>query len=158
MITITVELKTGRLDRVTRAMRDGTGAFRRAYEEWGVTYSRAMTRRFDECSAGAGEWPPLAESTLRRSPPDRKGILHIKGRLRRAVKNLLAVPSPRGVSIQLGSLEQYEGGMTAEEVASFHQEGGPNLPQRRLLVPPGPAVLREMGRLYERAFKEEWDA
>jgi hypothetical protein len=97
--------------------------------------------RFSFASAGDGTWAPLAESTVAK----RKGkgesepmpILHeygpLENSLHRGGANHVLDVTSNGV---------IEG--TADPKARFHQDGGANLPQRKIAVEPNADTLAAM--------------
>ena len=114
------------------------------FKQWGVVYRSYTQRRYSKHSRGQGNWPALKPSTVRRRRKGSKVILRDLGLLFAVVSPTFPGPGSitervNGRTIRLG----YGGGdrhgksqVTIAEIAEFHQNGGGNLPQRKIIVPP----------------------
>jgi len=59
---------------------------------------------------------------------------------------------PFGVRVGYGGPGRHpDGTATIADIARFHQEGGPHLPVRKIIVPPGEAALRKMNEVMQAA-------
>ena len=59
---------------------------------------------------------------------------------------------PMGIRVGFGGPARYpDGTATIADIASFHQDGGPHLPQRTIVVPPDNPTYARMGTTMERA-------
>lgn len=56
-----------------------------------------------------------------------------------------------------GGAKKYPDGLTTQDVLSFHQEGGPHLPQRKILVDPDDRTKRQMESSGKRMLKDYLD-
>lgn len=130
-------------------------------KRWSVITRSFLRRRFVEQSKGGSDWPPLAESTIRkRRRPKGKGsatgsnvaVLRDTGILLAALSPQL---SPGGVEDRDSSsftLRVGYGGdaphpradMAISSLAKIHHEGGKHLPQRQVVVSPDQATIRKL--------------
>ena len=114
-------------------------------------YRSFLYHRFDRFSRGGGNWKKLSPRTLAARPRRRrKFILRVTHTLFKALSpRFRGLPGQfedlRGNSIIVG----YGGGAkhpnsnkTVAQIAAYHQLGGVNLPQRKVIVRPD-AKLRE---------------
>jgi hypothetical protein len=119
------------------------------YKKWAVRYRSFVQIRFDKASKGDGTWDPLADSTIagRRNQSDT--ILRDTGVLFNALTPVWVSPPggvnellEDGVRIGFGGNASHPSGLaTIAEIASFHQEGKGNLPQREIIVEPPQSVI-----------------
>lgn len=127
------------------------------FQSWSKIFGAFIRTRFVRASRGDGTWPPLSPGTIRRR---RKGkgsgspsILRDTGLLFSHV-----VPTFQGLAVQdhapkfeatisFGGDATYPDGYTTSEIASFHQTGGGNLPQRKIIVPPDVKTKDQMAKV-----------
>ncbi len=145
-----------------------SGPVRDALKKWAARYRSFAQLRFDRFSKGGGNWKPLAPSTLRRR---RKGkrknvrkatILRDTGTLFAALDptftsrpGQLETNIPFGVTVGYGGPGRHpKGRATIADIASFHQEGGPHLPKRELIVGPDSKTLTAMADDMITAFRK----
>lgn len=155
---------------VTEGLRNPQSAshIRDVLKKWAVRYRSFAQLRFDRFSKGRGDWQPLAPSTLRRRRKGkRKGVR--KAAILRNTGTLFAVLDPTftnqpgqleknipfGVTVGYGGPGRYpKGRATIADIASFHQEGGPHLPKRELIVTPDSRTLNAMAGDMTAAFRK----
>lgn len=131
------------------------GPVRRAMQDWVTIVGRFLTERYWRFSYGGGTWAPLKPATLVRK--EREGMLpYILRRMDLMFQSFApAFNKPGEVSqaVPFGVRIKFGGGMrhfypgttkTIAEVAMHHQEGGPNLPQRKIIVPPDAETKKKM--------------
>lgn len=135
-----------------------------------VRYIGAMRKRFADNSKGGGDWPKLANSTIfarmRKYNDGNPAILRDTGILMNVLTPLQAVPGKFFEFIAFGFRTGFGGSAvhalhkalrnkrsrkqvrsrtvantTIAEIAAFHQEGGKNLPQRKILVGPDGVLM-----------------
>ena len=165
------------------ALEDPTGRIEEAFRTWGVIYRAAMQERFMIFSRGGGDWPPLAPSTIagrrhgkggkhkrgkkalaraRASGGGQVSILYDTGLLYAALDpNFGPLPGQyqeilkNGLRVGFGGPGAYpEGGATIADIAGFHQEGGPKLPQRKILVDPPEETKKKMAEALDLALRD----
>lgn len=135
----------------------GGGPIRACLKQWAARYRAFAQERFAIFSRGGGDWAPLAPSTIKgRRKGKGKGlvaaILRNLGFLFQALSpsftkkpGQLESTIPFGVRVGFGGPGAYpKGPATVADIASFHQEGGPHLPQRKIIVDPPLAVITGM--------------
>lgn len=144
------------------------------FKRWGARYRSFAQRRFVRFSRGGGDWPPLAESTIKgrrkgKGKADASSLMRTKGgdlasaggrfvilvntgTLRNVLDVQLGRPGqleqqvPFGVEVGYGGTSRYPGGKaTIADIASFHQEGNARLPQRKIIVEPDQLTVDAMG-------------
>lgn len=147
------------------------GPLDRAFKQWSVRYKAFIRERFDAFSKGGGDWPPLAPSTIARrrkgkgSKKFKKGtiaILRDTGLLFSALDpafidkpGMVTTRRSFGITIGYGGPHMHgDGPATIADIASFHQSGGPYLPQRRIIVPPSAYVRAAMREDLLRALRK----
>lgn len=129
---------------------------------WEARYRAFIYDRFDKFSKGMGDWAPLAKSTERRR---RRGKGEGNNAILRDTGTLLASINPNITNLNAGGWQDSFIGLganwevevgfggpsrhpnsdaTIADIASFHQKGGPHLPQRKIIVPPPPEVVTQM--------------
>jgi len=159
------------------------GHFRQAITKWGARYVAAMRERFVRNSMGGGDWPPLAPSTMyaRRHG---KGGRYKRGQkaykaaflsgggqfaILRDTGILFAALDPtfqaigaysenieHGIRVGYGGNDTHPtGGARIADIAAYHQEGGGNLPQRKILVEPDDHLVELMASDFELALARE---
>ena len=145
MLTASLSVNTAAFDVFAQRMRqtlqspveDGKGLGGGAVAATHV-YADAMRERFKAASAGDGTWPPLAPSTAKRrarkSPDGVARILWVTGELFES----LTPGSESNVFELMADRVRYG---TSNPIAKYHQQGGRNLPQRRILVEPSQELL-----------------
>jgi len=117
------------------------------FKRAGVIYLDYLGKRFDRYSAGGGDWAPLAPSTLAQKKGTRK--LYETGGLRRSLdpggRHNLLLATHRGMRAG-----------TRHPLAFVHQNGSRdrNIPARRFVVAPTPAVRQRMSNAVDRAVGE----
>lgn len=116
------------------------GAAKNALDAASNTYHAAMRLRFLNASLGDGTWQQLAPSTVRehaRIGDDLPHVLHMFGPLELSLRRgeVNHVLDESGDSVIEG---------TEDPKARFHQDGGPRLPQRQILVVPDSETLDDM--------------
>lgn len=162
------------LEKLTKGVVEGlttttaSGPIRDVLKKWAARYRSFAQLRFDRFSKGGGNWKPLAPSTLRRR---RKGkrknvrkatILRDTGTLFAALDptftsrpGQLEKNIPFGITVGYGGPHRHpKGRVTIADIASFHQEGGPRLPKRELIVKPDGKTLAAMANDMVMAFRK----
>lgn len=232
MIRINVHIKDKDRRALVARLKNFSGPLRDATHQWSARYQAAMRERFATFSRGGGDWPPLAESTIRgrrsgtrtrfrkglkslRSAAERLRKARAAGRGRHSFKThdriakatanyarankrfrvaqrkwkgtlttgkgisilwdtgvlfgaLSAEPTgtggwierelPQGIEVGFGGPTQHgDGKATIADIALFHQEGGPNLPQRKIIVEPPERVVKAMVKDLSRAIQRVID-
>jgi hypothetical protein len=132
------------------------GPIRSALQDWVVIWGRFLTERYQRFSQGGGNWPALKPATL--VAKERKGLLPWILRatdlmFQAFAPELVAKPGYLSEEIPFGVRLKFGGGMhqlypgttkTVAEVAMYHQQGGGNLPQRKIIVPPDVETRKKM--------------
>jgi hypothetical protein len=106
-------------------------------------------KRFADASAGDGTWPPLAESTIAGRRKGSSAILRDTGTIFASLTPVWDNPPGTvnaliedGVSVNIGGEGAHPSGLlTIAELMQFHQDGGPNLPKREIIVEPPQSVI-----------------
>lgn len=140
----------------------------RILRAWEAIYKGFIYRRFDRYSKGGGDWAPLAASTLRRRRRGRgtgsPAILRDTGMLFAAlnpnvvgdpakVMELITTGTHWEINVGYGGPQRYPDGASVSDIASFHQTGGPHLPQRKIIVPPDQETLDRMAEAARQEIK-----
>ena len=123
-----------------------------ALKQWGMRYRAWAQERFDRFSKGGGDWPALADSTVRGRRRGSSTILRDTGTLFAALSPVFAsAPGaieeriPYGLKVGIGGPGGHpSGAATVSQIAQFHQSGGRNLPQRKVIDVPPQRVLNLM--------------
>lgn len=107
-----------------------------------------LAARFDRLSAGGGEWPPNAKSTIRQKGHGR--IMQRIGQLRHAFDpganaGLRIEVSKSGVTVAVSNAT-HNSGLTFRELVIIHASGG-RLPIREVMAQPNPNTRREMSKI-----------
>lgn len=172
MIDFSVDVRVRGLARLTKAVGDRGPHVDRIMKRWSVITRSFLRRRFVEQSKGGADWPPLAESTIRRRrKPKGKGsaggnnvaVLRDTGILLAALSPQL---SPGGIedrdSNQFllrvgygGDAPHPRADMAISSLAKIHHEGGKHLPQRQVVVRPDSATIRRMAEDAQKVIREE---
>lgn len=148
MFSIRLTGKTPGLVQAVRRLSSPENA-RPAWRECGEIAKAFIAKRFDEYSAGGGEWPELAASTIKRKGHNR--ILKEKNQLRQAFN-----PGGTGVTIRVDnngvtismSNASHHSGLTFRELVSIHAEGSTRLPIREVIPSVLPkSVLSKMSKV-----------
>lgn len=149
----TIKIDTRPIEKFIAGIKPGSPMMTTVFKAWGITYMAAIRRRFQNFSRGAGDWPPLAESTIAAKGSE---ILLIDlGALRRA----LSPGSPGSTfnilrdSVQVGVGEPVNhpgGDATIADIMLFHQTGD-GVPERPILISPDPGTVQQMMRAAARA-------
>lgn len=130
-------------------------------------YRGFLARRYGKFSRGGGDWPPLAEETIKARRRKRKAggekILIDTAML----KNSVSIQTEAGLTPEFGSGGRNEvsisrqmvtigfsgathpGKGTVEEIAEAHQTGAGNLPVRKIIVEPDEQTMGQMIRMAE---------
>jgi len=132
-----------------------------------MIFKAFLQDRFDTFSKGGGDWAPLAESTIRRRRAGKKGsrrvsILRDTGLLFGALDPTSVDPPgaisrriPFGIEVGYGGPQRHgEGHATIADIASYHQEGNKNLPQRKIIVPPDDATVDLCAQVMDKAISK----
>lgn len=123
-------------------------------------------------SRGDGTWKPLAESTIkarRKGKKSKKGagskqpaILRDTGLMFSQLHPQIEAPTVLKASavkfeavVGFGGTAKYPGGLTTSDVMGFHQTGGGNLPQRKILVDADVKTKQQMATAGARIIKDE---
>jgi hypothetical protein len=157
VISVTVTVKMPGLARFKRAVKGDRALSLRITRMWEARLKGFLQTRFAKQSRGGGEWPPLAPSTIERRRKGRgtgsAAILRDTGLLFTALQPGTIAPGglTKHGQLQLevgygGSAKHKSGGVSIADIASFHQTGGGNLPQRGIIVKPDSAVLSSMAK------------
>lgn len=130
--------------------RGARGPLRQAYQKMGVRYLTFLRQHFRASSAGDGEWPALAESTLKKKKKKghrRKGILRVTDTLYRSLN--VGAPgnvfkfSDKGLEVGIGgSAPHNDDGIAIGRLAYIHNRGLAGIPQRVIIVKPDPVTSR----------------
>lgn len=174
--------------RVAKVLREdasesGTGHVRKELDRWLQLYRGFLRRRFDQASAGNGEFEPLAPATVaakeKRTKSRRRGAggqfipmgVYIL-RESDTLYNALAASPGGGPGwterhVRFGVEAGYGGavahpnsdtGLSIADLARIHYDGGPRLPSRKIVVTPDEATQDDMtdglGRAIGRIIKE----
>lgn len=168
MISATVNIKLSALRKFKEQIAKGEGPVKKGLKQWAAIYRSFLQLRYDRFSKGGGNWPPLSEATIARR---RKGkgkrrvsILVDTGTLKAALNPTFSGRpgsienyTKFGVEVGYGGNDVHPGGdLTIADIASFHQHGGPNLPQRMIIVPPDKPTLERMRVVMENALKADY--
>lgn len=155
---------------VAEGLRNPTSAgfVRDAIKQWAARYRSFVQLRFARFSKGGGNWKPLASSTIKaRRKGKRKGAR--RAAILRDTSTLFAALDPTftkrpgqleknipfGVRVGYGGPARHpKGKATIADIASFHQTGGPHLPQREIIVQPDTRTLNAMAEDMARAFRK----
>ncbi len=143
--------------------KSGNGPIRKAIKQWGFVYRSFVQERFDTFSKGGGDWKPLAVSTVKA-----KGhgvILKDTNTLFTALEptfkrkpGQLQKDIPFGVRVGYGGEADKKHpsskSKSVADIAGFHQDGGPNLPQREIIVSPDTTTIKRMQQLMQIALKK----
>lgn len=182
-----VIVNLGPLKRFVETIRQGfetaQGPVAEAFESWGTIYRAAMKKRFLRLSRGngGGEWPPLAESTIRQRRHGKRGrYKRGRGAMRRAKRSgggqvsilwdtgtLVSTLDPvfhgrgqiqkvirGGLKVGIGGPEVHPSGrLTIGKIAQYHQQGLGRLPQRKILVPPDRQTTDRFAKLLDLAIR-----
>lgn len=172
MARVTVKVDLKKLREVAKAVQDQGGPLRKVYKQWAARYRGFLHERFDTFSKGGGDWAPLAEATKKgrkRKGTPKKGkkqrfsILRDTGMLFAALQpafvgqpGALEEEVPFGVRVGFGGPASHgeDSMITVADIAAFHQAGGPNLPQRMIIVGPDQELLDDMAGDMARAIKD----
>lgn len=134
---------------------------------WAVRFRTFLQKRFAKFSKGGGDWPPLAESTIRRKSK-RKGkrgqgspsaILRDTDALFKAVApEFTGAPGAvetftrTSVIVGYGGSAQYSSGTAIMDVAEWHDKGNSRLPRRVIIVPPDQATRQAMANAAQKEY------
>lgn len=140
----------------------GNGPVADAFKQWAARYRGFVQRRFNDYSKGSGDWPPLAESTIkaRRGKGIKVAILRDTSTLFAALAPVFAgAPGalerriPFGIRVGYGGPHGHPSGgrATIADIAKFHNDGAGNLPERKIIVPPAKWHLDRMAADMRRA-------
>lgn len=153
-MAIEVRVKLDGLDRLRRAVLANPALGERIAKAWATIYRGFVRQRFAMQSRGGGEWPPLAQSTIKRRRGSGQGaaILRDTGALFASLQPnlegaglLKSSPlKPLGFRATLASSRTYKSGATLQEVAEYHHHGEGRLPERTILVMPPQATIGQM--------------
>jgi len=161
---VTVDLSG--LENLKRIIRSGNRFIREGYTQWAAIYRADQRLRYVKYSRGGGDWAPLSPATLaRRKKGKRKNlkltqapkILVDKAIMLSALETRFSkkkgqfekeLPDHSGIEVGYGGPGRYpKGGPTVADVASFHQKGGPNLPQRKVIDKPSAKAESRMAEV-----------
>jgi len=168
---LVVNLQLTGLTNFYKSLSTNSPAILKTMKQWGARYRSFSQRRFDLFSKGGGNWPPLAESTIKRRRKGKRksgtiAILRDTGTLFRALNPVLGQP---------GSFEQVAGLFTVElgfggaskhpngtasiaDIAKFHNFGMGHNPTRTIIVPPDAKTREAMAQDAERNLSADgWD-
>jgi len=176
MITATVTIDLGPLVKFKTALendlrRSSNKHIRAAFKKWAARYRAFLRERYSILSRGGGEWPPLATSTLlgrrgyraalKKATKKKKfvapkvAILIDTGTLFGSLDPVFkGKPGQFEHDIDYGISVGYGGNgphpsspaLTVQQIAMFHQKGGPRLPQRTIIVPPDQITMDGMAK------------
>lgn len=126
----------------------------RIMDSWSRTYLLFIRKRFIAAARGNGTWRPLAPATVQARRRKRRGRVLILRDTDLMFENVtpeftqvyMGVQNkPKfSATIKPGENAQYPDGKSVREVMLYHQLGGPNLPQRKVIVPPDAATENKM--------------
>lgn len=145
---MSVRVKTPGIARMIAAVTSQQFA-RRLLGAWGVIYRLDLRERFARFSRGGGNWARLAESTARRKRSnailrDTDALFMDMAGLDNSTSCVQMQIQGDSMEVSLGGGRMYEDGQTTGDVAGYHQEGGPNLPRRLIIVQPSQPALQRM--------------
>lgn len=135
---------TSQMEKILRVASGGDQVvIGKVIDRWRVIYGKYIFDRFNKYARGGGDWPPLAESTVKRKRRNKNLILVHTGALRIGL-----FPA----RLSLHGLRQDNGKFTVTatyvnnrtDVMEFHQEGEGGLPKREIVVEPDARTKREM--------------
>lgn len=155
-------LKRWRRNVSSQLKQSSQGRITVAFKQWAVRYRAFVQDRFDRASKGDGTWKPLSPKTIANRRKQSSTILRDTGTLFAALAPVWTAPSGSinelidgGVRVGFGgSAKHPEGLITIAEIAAAHQEGGPRLPKREIIVQPTPALVDSFVSDLERALKD----
>jgi hypothetical protein len=163
MIAVDIKLDLSGMAKYRSAIDQPTGPVRDMLVQWATRYRAFIQRRFDRYSKGGGDWPSLATSTIAGR---RKGKGKRRVTILRDTGTLFAALNPAfdgrpgslqtinglSVTVGYGGPQVHTGGRaTIAAIAAYHDQGGGNLPQRQIIVPPDSKTLDAMAKDAERA-------
>lgn len=161
-IQATVKISLPGLKKFAQLIKTNSPVVQTILKQWAARYRGFIQKRFAVYSKGGGDWAPLAASTIaRRRKGKGKGtiaILRNTGLLFAALAPVFANKPGAfekygmlSVTVGYGGPQKHPGSsVTIADIASFHQVGGPNLPQRKIIVPPDADTLDGMSKDAER--------
>ena len=174
MLQFHIQVDTEKMDKFLASAKadlqgSGQGPIRRAMRQWSVRYFAFILRRFNIFSRGGGDWAPLAPSTkaARRKASKKNNkrgwrifsILLDDGILRGALfpgsqTGKMDADIVSGVRVGFSEIGKH-GKTTINNIAQYHQSGGPNLPKREIIVHPdqktADAMSNDLARGMQRA-------
>lgn len=130
------------------------GVLDEVFAKWSRMYSAFIIKRFIAAARGDGTWRPLAPSTVQARRRKRRGRVlilrdsdllfeNIAPRFEQVYKTQVGKAKFAGI-VDPGGNAQYPNGKSVREVMLYHQVGGPNLPQRKIFVPPPKELSSKM--------------
>ena len=137
-----------------RKVRSGSSATTRGHRKAAERYLRWLQKRYQKYSMGGGDWPDLAESTVRRKKQNKDVILVEYMNL----YNSLAVRRSGKSQYTVGIFSQQtarRSSKTLQQIATIHQRGEGRVPQRRIVVMPSTGVNRSMRQDIQKGVNED---
>lgn len=159
MATPALVIKFQRFQKWYQALKARGTHVPKAMITWRNMYASYIRRRFVKASRGDGTWPPLAPSTIARRRKNSSVILRDTGLLFAHVSpefmpvtQFTLTGTKFTAAVDFIAEQQYpEAGVTVRDVLGFHQKGGGNLPQRKILVPPDAQTHNKMCAVMKKA-------
>jgi hypothetical protein len=172
VIDFSVDVRVRGLSRFSKTVKDRGPHVDRIMKRWSVITRSFLRRRFVEQSKGGSDWPPLAESTIRRRrrPKGKGSAAGSNVAVLRDTGILLAALSPQ---LSPGGIEDRDSGtftlrvgyggdaphpradMAISSLAKIHHDGGKHLPRRPVVVPPDQATVRKLTEDANKVIREE---
>jgi len=118
---------------------------REVLKSWERLYVSFTLKRFDKFSRGGGDWPKLKAATIRRKGSS--AILVDKRYLRLGLASGIKSTSHSGSRIVFAFTNKSmhpEAKMSIAELATIHNDGEGNNPQRRILVVPDQQTVKRL--------------
>lgn len=156
-------------EQVDAQMHGSSGPIDAMITQWGVRYRSFAQERYDKYSKGGGDWAPLKESTIKRRRHGRNKS-GLSAAILRDTNTMFTVLSPvfrnqpgalqqrlsDGILVGFGGPHRHPSGGTATiaDIATFHNEGAGNLPQREIIVAPPSYVIDGMAQDGNRALQK----
>jgi hypothetical protein len=148
--------------------------FATAVKQMAIIYRSNMQERYYRLSKGGGEWPDLEPETIahRRKGGSKKGgndtgsvaILIDTATLVSALDPVFGAGQGQlqemiedGIRVGINDTPHPDSKATIGEIATFHQFGMGNNPERKILVDPSAAVNERMGACVQSAFDKVID-
>lgn len=163
VIKTSFRLDLGDLKKLVSDVDAARGVIEGAWWEIAEIYRAFILRRYKSFSKGGGNWPPLAEATVKAKGSSAilidtgvmVGALKIKyddapGALQRLFSNR------KGIRVGFSrDPHPSAGGLTVADLASIHHLGQGRVPKRTILIQPDDKTIGQMVKAIEKAI-DKW--